>query len=304
MSAHNRRPAGKPRRESGARPTEAALIYGAHAVREALTAGKRKLVALYATANAIARIEDAAKAAGLKPQLVEARELTRRLGEEAVHQGLLLEAGPLPERDLSDVAATGGLILLLDQITDPHNVGAILRTAAAFAVEAIVVTERHSPQFSGVLAKAASGGLEHVEIVSVVNLARAMEELSRSQLHDSRPRLGRRGHAGDGPAASARGAGARRRRQGPAPPDARTLRGGGPPRYAGRDQEPERLQRLRGGAERDKAKAGLKRKKAPPAQGPAGRTQNAKPKLPHRALQPGRNAVAQKIERRGADAAE
>ena len=179
MSAHNRRPpAGKQRRDGGARPTEAALIYGAHAVREALTAGKRKLVALYATANAIARIEDAAKAAGLKPQLVEARELTRRLGEEAVHQGLLLEAGPLPERDLSDVAATGGLILLLDQITDPHNVGAILRTAAAFAVEAIVVTERHSPQFSGVLAKAASGGLEHVEIVSVVNLARAMEELA------------------------------------------------------------------------------------------------------------------------------
>jgi 23S rRNA (guanosine2251-2'-O)-methyltransferase len=179
MSAHNRRPpAGKPRRESGARPGDAALIYGAHAVREALTAGKRKLVALYATANAIARIEDVAKAAGLKPQLVEARELTRRLGEEAVHQGLLLEAGPLPERDLSDVAATGGLILLLDQITDPHNVGAILRTAAAFAVEAIVVTERHSPQFSGVLAKAASGGLEHVEIVSVVNLARAMEELT------------------------------------------------------------------------------------------------------------------------------
>ncbi len=179
MSAHNRRPpAGKQKRDGGARPADAALIYGAHAVREALTAGKRKLVALHATANAIARIEDVAKAAGLKPQLVEARELTRRLGEEAVHQGLLLEAGPLPERDLSDVAATGGLILLLDQITDPHNVGAILRTAAAFAVEAIVVTERHSPQFSGVLAKAASGGLEHVEIVSVVNLARAMEELA------------------------------------------------------------------------------------------------------------------------------
>ncbi len=180
MSAHNRRPpSGKPRREGGARPAgDAALIYGAHAVREALTAGKRKLIALYATANALPRIEDAAAAAGLKPRLVEARELTRRLGEEAVHQGLLLEAGPLPERDLSDVAATGGLILLLDQITDPHNVGAILRTAAAYAVEAIVVTERHSPQFSGVLAKAASGGLEHVEIVSVVNLARAMEELA------------------------------------------------------------------------------------------------------------------------------
>ena len=179
MSAHNRRPpAGKQKRDGGARPTEAALIYGAHAVREALTAGKRKLVALYATANAIARIEDVAKAAGLKPQLVEARELTRRLGEEAVHQGLLLEAGPLPERDLSDVAATGGLILLLDQITDPHNVGAILRTAAAFAVEAIVVTERHSPQFSGVLAKAAAGAVDALPYARVVNLARALDELA------------------------------------------------------------------------------------------------------------------------------
>ncbi len=179
MSAHNRRtPAGKQKRDGGPRPADVALIHGAHAVREALTAGKRKLIALYATANALPRIDAAAKAAGLTPRLVEARELSRRLGEDAVHQGLLLEAGPLPERDLSDVAATGGLILLLDQITDPHNVGAILRTAAAFAVEAMVVTERHSPQVSGVLAKAASGGLEHVEIVAVVNLARAMEELA------------------------------------------------------------------------------------------------------------------------------
>src|SRR5208337_3029521 len=123
------------------------------------------------------RVAEAASAAGLTPKIVDARELTRRLGAEAVHQGLLLEAKPLPQRALEDIAPEGGLLLALDQITDPHNVGAILRTAAAFGVKALIVTERHSPEFGAVVAKAASGGLEHVEIVSVVNLARALDLL-------------------------------------------------------------------------------------------------------------------------------
>lgn len=154
-----------------------AVIYGAHAVREALTAGRRELIALYATANALPRVAEAAAAAGLKPKIADPHDLTRRLGGEAVHQGLLLEAKPLPRRELQDVAPEGGLWLALDQITDPHNVGAILRTAAAFGVKALVVTERRSPEFGAVVAKAASGGLEHVEIVSVVNLARALDLL-------------------------------------------------------------------------------------------------------------------------------
>ena len=106
--------------------------------------------------------------------------LDARLGADAVHQGVLLEARPLPDLDISDIAVTSGLVLVLDQITDPHNVGAILRTAAAFAVDAVIVTDRHAPEFSGVLAKTASGGLEHVPLIEVVNLARALDQLGEA----------------------------------------------------------------------------------------------------------------------------
>ncbi|MEF3367758.1 RNA methyltransferase, partial [Methylocystis sp. 9N] len=158
---------------------EVVALYGAHAVREALACGKRKLLTLYATEAALPRIKDLAQAAGLEPRLVDARDLARRLGEEAVHQGLLLEARPLPEADISDIVSESRVVLALDQITDPQNVGAILRTACAFGVDAVLLTERHSPEFSGALAKAASGALEHVTIVAVVNLARALEDLSK-----------------------------------------------------------------------------------------------------------------------------
>jgi 23S rRNA (guanosine2251-2'-O)-methyltransferase len=111
------------------------------------------------------------------PEIVRPSLIDQRLGPDAVHQGLLAEADPLPSPDI-DALAQEGIVLVLDQITDPHNVGAIMRSAAAFAVKAIVTTARHSPEATGVLAKSASGALELVPLVTVQNLARALTGLN------------------------------------------------------------------------------------------------------------------------------
>ena len=169
-----RRGRGDGRREKPS--ADKALIWGFHSVREALRSQRREAVRLFATAAAAERLAAEIAGKGLTPVLVEAEDISRRLPPETVHQGLLLEARPLPSLDISDIPAAG-VVLALDQVTDPHNVGAILRTAAAFGLDAIVTTERHSPDLAGVLAKTASGGLEHVPIVAVVNLARALDEL-------------------------------------------------------------------------------------------------------------------------------
>jgi 23S rRNA (guanosine2251-2'-O)-methyltransferase len=157
--------------------SQVAVLYGFHAVREALRTKRRRALRLFATPAAAARLAAECEAAGIVAQIVAPEDMNRRLGGEAVHQGVMLEAEPLPACDLDGIESKSGIVLVLDQITDPHNVGAIVRTAAAFGVDALVTTERHSPEFTGTLAKAASGGLEHVAIVSVVNLARALEEL-------------------------------------------------------------------------------------------------------------------------------
>ena len=173
------RPPNKPRRPRErhgppARSPSGIILYGWHTVKAALENPARRIRRLYATENAARRLaEEGVKVA---PELVRPDAIARRLGADAVHNGLFAEADPLPSPELEELEPAG-IALVLDQITDPHNVGAILRAAAGFAVAAVVTTARHSPEATGVLAKSASGALEYVPIVTVQNLARALASL-------------------------------------------------------------------------------------------------------------------------------
>jgi 23S rRNA (guanosine2251-2'-O)-methyltransferase len=163
MKPHNRQP-------------DLDILYGIHTVGEALKNPKRSLVRLLATKNAAQRLAPEIALSGVTVEETLPRTLDRLTGPDAVHQGAVLEAKLLDQPRL-DQLARDGLLVLLDQVTDPHNVGAILRTCAAFAVTAVVTTFRNSPESSGVLLKSASGAYEHVPFVKVTNLARAMDEL-------------------------------------------------------------------------------------------------------------------------------
>jgi 23S rRNA (guanosine2251-2'-O)-methyltransferase len=170
------RPPPRDRFRPGAPPDGPAILYGIHTVKAALENPARRIRKLWTTENALRRLREDGAPIALEPEMVRPDALAARLGAEAVHQGVLAEADPLPSPDIEDIPAQG-VVLVLDQITDPHNVGAIFRSAAAFAVSAIVTTARHSPEATGVLAKAASGALELVPLVTVQNLARGLAAL-------------------------------------------------------------------------------------------------------------------------------
>jgi 23S rRNA (guanosine2251-2'-O)-methyltransferase len=161
---------------AGVRAEGTVVLYGWHTVRAALENPARRIRALLATENAARRLAGEGIPLPVEPQLVRPDEIARRLPADAVHNGLLAEADALASPELDEIAP-GGIVLALDQITDPHNVGAILRTAAAFAAAAVITTSRHSPDATPVLAKSASGALELVPLVAVQNLARALDGL-------------------------------------------------------------------------------------------------------------------------------
>lgn len=169
-------------------------LYGVHPVLAAVANPRRRVERLLATAEAAqawgARLRgarpDGPPAAGL--QVVERRELDALLPEGAVHQGLGLLTAPLDQPALEDILAAPlpepapqrRVVVLLDQVTDPHNVGAVLRSAAAFGALAVVALDKGAPEESGTLAKSASGALEVVPYISVVNLARALDGLKEA----------------------------------------------------------------------------------------------------------------------------
>ena len=167
---------GKPRRAPRREGADQMMLFGLHAVEAALANPKRPVVRVVATENAAQRLGPLLAKRGLTPEPASPRDLDRLLGPDAVHQGIALEAEPLPPVTLDEVDDRA-MLLVLDQVTDPQNVGAALRSAAAFGASGLVMTERHSPPLHGVLAKAASGALDLVPVILVKNLAQSLAEL-------------------------------------------------------------------------------------------------------------------------------
>src|SRR3569832_799425 len=164
-----------PSRPAGGKPGGSpGILYGWHTVTAALRNPARHIRRFMATENAARRL--AGEGIAQTPELVRPSAIDERLMPDAVRQGLYLAAAPLPSPSIANLPASG-IVLVLDQITDPHNVGAIFRSAAAFAATALITTERHSPDAAGALAKAASGAIELVPLVAVQNLARALAAL-------------------------------------------------------------------------------------------------------------------------------
>jgi len=159
-------------------PRGAVWLYGIHAVHAALGNPERFLRRLVVTEEGAATLTARLPQPWtIDPEMVERSRLDQLLGREAVHQGVALLADLLPQITLEEALDRNGPILVLDQVTDPRNVGAILRSAAAFGVAAVILQERHAPEETGSLAKAASGALESVPLLRAVNLARTLGQL-------------------------------------------------------------------------------------------------------------------------------
>lgn len=165
------------RRKSSGRPSGSGenWLWGVHAVTAALANPKRTIKRVVGTRNALDRLVKApAKAELMDPGAIDAL-----LPRDAVHQGLAVQIDPLPVAQIEDVIASGvSRVVVLDQVSDPHNLGAIFRSAAAFGFGALVLQTRNAPEITGVVAKAAVGAIETVQECRVVNVARALDALN------------------------------------------------------------------------------------------------------------------------------
>ncbi len=159
---------------------ETVWLFGLHAVRDALANPRREKLRLVVTQNALDRLGEVVGAAGIAPEIADPRRFPVPLDPGSVHQGAALEVKPLAWGPLQEVVMrerAAPLVVCLDRVTDPHNVGAILRSAEVFGAAALVAPARHSAPETGALAKSASGALERQPYLRVANLSRAMEEL-------------------------------------------------------------------------------------------------------------------------------
>ena len=159
---------------------ETLWLFGLHAVRDGLGNPRRVRRRLVVTRNAADRLAEAIAASGMVPELADPRRFPVPLDPQSVHQGAALEAEPLAWGSVSEVCAPRGAaprVLLLDRVTDPHNVGAVLRSAEVFGARAVIAPQRHAAPETGALAKAASGALERQPYLRVPNLAAAIEAL-------------------------------------------------------------------------------------------------------------------------------
>jgi 23S rRNA (guanosine2251-2'-O)-methyltransferase len=186
------RPDGEPWRvQQKKQPLLQATLWGTHAVQEAWLNPERRIRTLYLTELMFKHFDPVlqkARAAGLTrpdPQIMDKKDLDQRLPAGAVHQGIAIDADPLAETFVQDIVAAAAtekhaVAVMLDQVTDPHNVGAILRSAAAFGAAGVVMQRRHSPEMTGVLGKAACGAIDHLPVCYETNLARALEVLQQA----------------------------------------------------------------------------------------------------------------------------
>jgi len=155
-------------------------LFGIHAVRDALKNPKREKIRLLLTRNAEKKLEDSIKQELVKTEIVEPKKFNELLDRGSVHQGAALEVKPLKWGSISDICKhrdENSVVLLLDRVSDPHNVGAILRSAEVFGAQAVIGTQRHSAPETGALAKSASGTLERQPYLRISNLSKSIEEL-------------------------------------------------------------------------------------------------------------------------------
>lgn len=177
MKHPNTKPEKSPRRQGSY------WLYGIHAVKSALANGKRKVLRAVATQQSADKIRLECKQRNVTLNIVSPQDIAKLLPQGAVHQGVALDLVPLAEMSLENYIAQAGAqkpVVLLDQVTDPHNVGAILRSAAAFGAGAVIVTKDNAPQESAIIAKASSGGVEIVPLIPVTNLSQSMETLKKA----------------------------------------------------------------------------------------------------------------------------